>query len=77
MPWSGKEASKYTLVLFTRGDQVKEPVEAYVRQSPELRELVAKVAGYEVFDNTSGGANGTQVADLLEKVDEVVHQHSV
>lgn len=71
----GKEASKYTLVLFTRGDQVKEPVETYLRRSRELRELVAKVAGYEVFDNTSRGANRTQVADLLEKVDEVVQQN--
>lgn len=38
----GEEASGYTLVLFTRGDQIKEPVETYLRQSPELKEFIEK-----------------------------------
>lgn len=71
----GGEAYRYTLVLFTRGDQVREPIETYLRRSPGLMELVERVAGYEVFDNMSRGGNRTQVADLLEKVDEVVQQN--
>lgn len=71
----GGEASRYTLVLFTRGDQVEEPVETYLRRSPGLRQLIERVAGYEVFDNTSRVGNRTQVADLLEKVDEVVQRN--
>lgn len=71
----GGDASRYTLVLFTRGDQVVEPIEMYLKQNPEVWELVRRVAGYEVFDNTSRGGNHTQVADLMEKIDEVVQQN--
>lgn len=71
----GGDASKFMLVLFTRGDQIEEPIEVYLKRSPELREFISMVAGYEVFDNTSRQGNGTQVADLLEKIDEVVQEN--
>lgn len=78
MEWIGRhfreEASQYMLVLFTRGDQVDELVETYLRRSPGLRELVKRVASCEVFDNTFKGRNRTQVADLLEKINEVVQR---
>uniref|UniRef100_A0A671YT65 Zgc:171452 n=1 Tax=Sparus aurata TaxID=8175 RepID=A0A671YT65_SPAAU len=69
----GEEASKYTLVLFTRGDELQgKSVEAYLNQSPELTELIRRsTAGYFVFDNTCRG-NRTQVADLFEKIDKMV-----
>lgn len=67
----GEEASRYTLVLFTRGDQIKEPVETYLRRSPELKEFIENAAGYAVFDNKCR-QNRTQVADLFEKIDQVV-----
>lgn len=67
----GEEASMYTLVLFTRGDQIKEPVETYLRRSPELKEFIENAAGYAVFDNKCR-QNRTQVADLFEKIDQVV-----
>ncbi|KAM9363626.1 GTPase IMAP family member 8-like [Symphorus nematophorus] len=69
----GEEASKYTLVLFTRGDELKEKsIETYLKQSPELRKLISGcTARYVVFDNTCM-ENRTQVADLFEKIDEVV-----
>lgn len=70
----GEEASRYTLVLFTRGDQIKEPVETYLRQSPELKELIKNAAGYAVFDNECW-QNRSQVADLFEMIDQVV-QHN-
>lgn len=71
----GGDASRYMLVLFTRGDQVQEPIEMYLKRSPELQKLIGRVAGYVVFDNTSRGGNRTQVADLLEKIDEVVQRN--
>ncbi|KAL3996121.1 cystatin-A/B [Sarotherodon galilaeus] len=69
----GDEASKYTAVLFTRGDQLKETsIENYLEQSPDLKELIAECkAGYVVFDNTCK-KNRTQVADLFEKIDQTV-----
>lgn len=69
----GEEASKYTLVLFTRGDELKEKsIETYLDQSPELKEFISDYpAGYIVFDNTRM-ENRTQVADLFEKIDQIV-----
>lgn len=67
----GEEASRYTLVLFTREDQIKVPVETYLRRSPELKEFIEKAAGYAVLDNKCR-QNRTQVADLFEKIDQVV-----
>lgn len=69
----GEEASMYTAVLFTRGDVLKETsIEDYLEKSPEMRELISDCkAGYIVFDNTCKG-NRTQVADLFEKIDQIV-----
>lgn len=70
----GEEAAKYTMVLFTRGDMLKEKsIESFLKESLELRELINDYkAGYIVFDNTCR-ANRTQVADLFEKIDKIVH----
>lgn len=62
-------------MLFTRGDQVEQPIDAYLNQNSEIRKLIGRFAGYEVFDNTSRRGNQTQVADLLEKIDEVVQRN--
>lgn len=72
----GEEASKYTLVLFTRGDELKEEsIETYVGKSSELKEFIdVRTAGYIVFENTCRG-NHTQVMDLFEKIDEVVQSN--
>ena len=69
----GEKASEYTLVLFTRGEVLKEkPIEKCINQSPELKKFIQDhTAGYVVFDNTCI-LNRTQVADLIEKVDEIV-----
>ncbi|XP_023276342.1 GTPase IMAP family member 7-like isoform X2 [Seriola lalandi dorsalis] len=72
----GEEASKYTMVLFTRGDALRgKPVEDYISKSPELNEVISDCrAGYIVFDNTRTEDN-TQVADLLKKIDKVVQSN--
>ncbi|KAK9539834.1 hypothetical protein VZT92_002326 [Zoarces viviparus] len=69
----GEEMSNYTLVLFTRGDMLKEKfIEDYIRKNPELQELIKSYKGrYTVFDNECR-RNRTQVADLFEKIDEIV-----
>ncbi|XP_037546423.1 GTPase IMAP family member 9-like [Nematolebias whitei] len=68
----GEEASKYTIVVFTRGDELHEPIESYLHKSPNLRKLTSDCkAGYIVFDNTCV-ENRTQVADLFENIDRTV-----
>ncbi|XP_026159968.1 GTPase IMAP family member 4-like [Mastacembelus armatus] len=72
----GEEASRYTMVLFTRGDQLTETsIEDYVDKSPELRKLVNDCgAGYTVFDNKCEN-DRTQVFDLFGKIDKVVESN--
>ncbi|XP_034752293.1 GTPase IMAP family member 9-like [Etheostoma cragini] len=69
----GEEAFRYTLVLFTRGDELKElSIQVYLDKSPQLREFISDCKpGYIVFDNTCM-TNRTQVADLFEKIDKTV-----
>ena len=69
----GEKASKYTLVLFTRGDELQQKsIEDYLNESPALKEFIRRsTAGYFVFDNTCRG-NRTQVADLFENIDKIV-----
>ncbi|XP_074487260.1 GTPase IMAP family member 7-like [Sebastes fasciatus] len=69
----GEAVFNYTLVLFTRGDELKgKSIEEFLNQSPELKELTSGCkAGYVVFDNTCM-ENHTQVADLFEKIDKIV-----
>ncbi|XP_028269703.1 GTPase IMAP family member 4-like [Parambassis ranga] len=72
----GDEASKYTAVLFTRGDELnRKTIEDYLRESPDLKALIKDCgAGYVVFDNKCK-ENRTQVADLFEKIDKTVQQN--
>ncbi|KAL3067232.1 hypothetical protein OYC64_017048 [Pagothenia borchgrevinki] len=69
----GEEASKHTLVLFTRGDELKEKsIETFLFEGPELKECISGfTAGYIVFENTCRD-NRTQVADMFEKIDKMV-----
>ena len=69
----GEKASKYTLMLFTRGDELQQKsIEDYLNESPALKEFIRRfTAGYFVFDNTCRG-NRTQVADLFENIDKIV-----
>ncbi|XP_041820968.1 GTPase IMAP family member 9-like [Chelmon rostratus] len=71
----GEEASKYTLVLFTRGDELEKSIESYLVQNSEVTELIrCRTAGYVVFDNKRM-ENRTQVADLFEKIDKIVQSN--
>ncbi|XP_042284224.1 GTPase IMAP family member 4-like [Thunnus maccoyii] len=64
----GEEANKYSMVLFTYGDQLKgKTIEEFLKYSKDLRELVAKCNGwYHVFNNEM--QDHSQVSELLYKI---------
>ncbi|XP_037112108.1 GTPase IMAP family member 7-like isoform X2 [Syngnathus acus] len=72
----GDDAVKYhTIVLFTKGDDLKGmEFDEYLKESPDgLRELIDKCGGrYHVFNNEENYGNGTQVQELMMKVDKMV-----
>ncbi|XP_045569235.1 GTPase IMAP family member 7-like [Salmo salar] len=72
----GEEASMYTIVLFTHGDQLKgKSVKEFLKQSPELRRLVTSCGGrYHSLINDKRKDN-TQVTELLEKIEEMVEDN--
>ncbi|XP_042284223.1 GTPase IMAP family member 9-like [Thunnus maccoyii] len=64
----GEEANKYSMVLFTYGDQLKgKPIEKFLKDSKDLQELVAKCNNqYHVFNNDL--EDRSQVRELLDKI---------
>ncbi|XP_054480500.1 GTPase IMAP family member 9-like [Anoplopoma fimbria] len=64
----GEGADKYSMVLFTHGDLLKgKPIEEFLKESEELKELVDKCNGhYHVFNNE--GKDQSQVRELLYKI---------
>ncbi|XP_053186811.1 GTPase IMAP family member 8-like [Scomber japonicus] len=71
----GEEANKYSMVLFTHGDQLKgKPIEEFLEESEDLQELVAKCNGqYHVFNNEV--KDRSQVSELLEKMKKIKEQN--
>ncbi|XP_047215806.1 GTPase IMAP family member 4-like [Girardinichthys multiradiatus] len=73
----GPEVSRFTMVLFTWGDQLQgKCVESFLEESPELSEFVSSChGGYHVFDNSRQeemSGHSEQVMQLLKKIDEIV-----
>nr|XP_019963314.1 PREDICTED: GTPase IMAP family member 7-like [Paralichthys olivaceus] len=70
----GPEASRYMIVLFTRGDELRgRTIQDYVLNGhPKLREVINKCGNrYHVFNNKKQ-INKFQVVELLKKVDDMV-----
>ncbi|XP_055762495.1 uncharacterized protein LOC129839213 [Salvelinus fontinalis] len=69
----GEDASMYTIILFTHGDQLKgKTVKGFLAQSKELRRLINMCGGrYHSLINDKRRDN-TQVRELLEKIEEMV-----
>ncbi|XP_034043729.1 GTPase IMAP family member 9-like [Thalassophryne amazonica] len=66
----GEDADKYSMVLFTHGDQLDNTIEEFLEESPELQELVARCNGeYHVFRNRE--QDHTQVTELLKKIRKI------
>ncbi|XP_049324231.1 GTPase IMAP family member 4-like [Astyanax mexicanus] len=73
----GEEASKYTMVLFTRGDDLKEKTfeENLEDTHPDLKKILDLCEGrYHVFNNKDKD-NHKQVSDLLEKIKLMVERN--
>ncbi|XP_045069619.1 GTPase IMAP family member 9-like [Coregonus clupeaformis] len=68
----GVEASKYSMVLFTHGDDLVDvTIEDFLHGNPKLESLIAKCnGGYHVFSNKD--QNPSQVNELLKKINKMV-----
>ncbi|XP_030599146.1 GTPase IMAP family member 7-like [Archocentrus centrarchus] len=70
----GPKLSKYMIILFTRGDELKnKTIKEYVQSGhPKLQEVINKCGNrYHVFNNKQKW-NRAQVAKLIKKIDEMV-----
>ncbi|XP_078138114.1 uncharacterized protein LOC139918185 isoform X2 [Centroberyx gerrardi] len=66
----GKDAEKYSMVLFTHGDLLDTSIEDFLKESKDLQELVDKCNGYyHVFNNKI--KDGSQVTELLKKISNI------
>ncbi|KAG7316092.1 hypothetical protein KOW79_020958 [Hemibagrus wyckioides] len=70
----GEEALNFTMILFTGGDLLEgKPVEKFISNSYDLQNLVDTCKGrYHVFNNYDQ-SNHTQVTELLEKINVMLH----
>ena len=67
----GKDAAKYSIVLFTHGDKLKrQTIEDFIEKSDKLKEFIQSFSGqYHVFNNQV--RDQEQTDRLLEKIDEI------
>ncbi|XP_065809437.1 GTPase IMAP family member 7-like [Labrus bergylta] len=72
----GKSADKYSMVLFTHGDQLSgKPIEEFLSESKDLQELVAKCNNqYHVFDNNL--SDSSQTRELLNKIRKITEKNT-
>ncbi|XP_036376505.1 GTPase IMAP family member 9-like [Megalops cyprinoides] len=72
----GEEALKFTIVLFTRGDSLRnKPVEHFIKDNKHLKALVQKCGGrYHVFNNQER-SDRSQVAELMQKVEAMLERN--
>ncbi|XP_039667439.1 GTPase IMAP family member 4-like [Perca fluviatilis] len=71
----GQDADKYSMVLFTHGDLLKNTtIEEFLKGSRDLQELVTRCNGqYHVFNNDL--ENHSQVSELLKKIRTIVQKN--
>uniref|UniRef100_A0A3B3WN81 AIG1-type G domain-containing protein n=1 Tax=Poecilia mexicana TaxID=48701 RepID=A0A3B3WN81_9TELE len=71
----GEAADRYSMVLFTRGDDLDSTIEDYLSDSPELQDLVSRCNNqYHVFNNKLKDKK-PQVTELLEKIRTIVDRN--
>ncbi|KAL1267272.1 hypothetical protein QQF64_002947 [Cirrhinus molitorella] len=71
----GKDAKRYTIILFTRGDLFqKASIKDIVTRNKQIKELVSQCGGrYHIFNNTD--KDPAQVSKLLKKIYMMVEQN--
>uniref|UniRef100_A0A1A8IS86 AIG1-type G domain-containing protein n=1 Tax=Nothobranchius kuhntae TaxID=321403 RepID=A0A1A8IS86_NOTKU len=73
----GKQAARYTMVLFTHGDDLEEEdvsIESFILRSSPLCAFVNECGGgHHVFNNRS--KDSSQVKELLEKINRMVQKN--
>ncbi|KAM9335522.1 GTPase IMAP family member 8-like [Symphorus nematophorus] len=70
----GQEADKYSMVLFTHGDNLDTTIEDFIDESSDIQELVAKCNGqYHVFKNKE--KDRSQVTELFQKIRNLVKEN--
>ncbi|XP_076732907.1 GTPase IMAP family member 9-like [Maylandia zebra] len=71
----GHAADKYSMVLFTHGDQLEgTTIEEFLERSSDLQELVTRCNGqYHVFNNKL--KERSQVTELIQKIREIVQKN--
>ncbi|XP_058621988.1 GTPase IMAP family member 8-like isoform X2 [Onychostoma macrolepis] len=69
----GDQSRKYTMVLFTRGDDLRgTTIEQFIEENDSLQYLIQQCEKrYHVFNNKET-EDQTQVSELLEKIDRMV-----
>ncbi|XP_065809624.1 GTPase IMAP family member 7-like [Labrus bergylta] len=71
----GKSADKYSMVLFTHGDQLSGTIEEFLKESKDLQKLVAKCNDqYHVFDNKL--SDSSQTRELLNKIRKITEKNT-
>lgn len=68
----GEDAAKYTMVLFTHGDQLKkQTIEGFISDSPDLKAIIRTCSNrYHVFNNEI--KDPKQTMQLLDKIDKMI-----
>ncbi|XDV48460.1 hypothetical protein PO909_017867 [Leuciscus waleckii] len=70
----GEKAANYSIILFTRGDQIDEPIEEFLEKNRQIEELVRQCKNrYHVFNNKD--KNPSQVNKLLDKIVRMVMEN--
>uniref|UniRef100_A0A3B3WEI1 AIG1-type G domain-containing protein n=1 Tax=Poecilia mexicana TaxID=48701 RepID=A0A3B3WEI1_9TELE len=71
----GDAANRYSMVLFTHGDNLECNIEEYLSESPELQDLVSRCNNqYHVFNNKLQDKK-PQVTELLRKIRTIVDRN--
>ncbi len=73
----GENSLMYTIVLFTRGDDLNDKtIEQYLGEPESALKILIEACGnrYHVFNNNETG-DRTQVTDLLQKIDNMVKEN--
>lgn len=72
----GATASDFTIVLFTRGDELDgKPIETFIRQSTKLQKMVHSCRGGYCLFNNKEITNRQQVHDLMQKIEAMVERN--